>query len=149
MRIQLGTTLHKPLYDTLCLLFYIIFDCRLNSKLNAHSELQNSTHYSETESESESESESYVTTDGQSASLSWNKEPIWGLRPDFYYCQTVGGFVDVGRPIRREDGSVIYNCCWPSPAQSFSGPSPVFVNRETKPSKHNSGPILHSYNLYF
>jgi hypothetical protein len=40
-------------------------------------------------SESESESESYVTTDGQSASLCWNKAPIWGLRPDFYYCQTV------------------------------------------------------------
>jgi hypothetical protein len=32
----------------------------------------------------ESESESYVTTDGQSASLSWNKTPIWGLRPDFF-----------------------------------------------------------------
>jgi hypothetical protein len=30
------------------------------------------------------ESESYVTTDGQSASLSWNKVPIWGLRTDFY-----------------------------------------------------------------
>jgi hypothetical protein len=36
-----------------------------------------------------SESEPYVTTDGQSASLSWNKAPIWGLLPDFYYCQTV------------------------------------------------------------
>jgi hypothetical protein len=35
--------------------------------------------------ESESEPESYVTTDGQTASLSWNKTPIWGLRPDFYY----------------------------------------------------------------
>jgi hypothetical protein len=33
--------------------------------------------------ESESESESYVTTDGQSASLSSNKAPIWGFRPDF------------------------------------------------------------------
>jgi hypothetical protein len=31
-------------------------------------------------------SESYTTTDGQSASLSWNKAPIWGLRPDFYFC---------------------------------------------------------------
>jgi hypothetical protein len=31
-----------------------------------------------------SESESYVTTDGQSASLSWNKAPIWGIRPDFF-----------------------------------------------------------------
>jgi hypothetical protein len=28
-----------------------------------------------------------VTTDGPSASLSWNKAPIWGLWPDFYYCQ--------------------------------------------------------------
>jgi hypothetical protein len=34
------------------------------------------------------ESESYVSTDSQSASLSWNKAPIWGLRPDLYYCQT-------------------------------------------------------------
>jgi hypothetical protein len=29
-----------------------------------------------------SQSQNYVTTDGQSASLSWNKAPIWGLRPD-------------------------------------------------------------------
>jgi hypothetical protein len=35
------------------------------------------------------ESESYVTTDGQSASLSWNKAPTWGSRPDLYYCQTI------------------------------------------------------------
>jgi hypothetical protein len=28
-----------------------------------------------------------VTADGQSASLPWNKAPIWGLRPGFYYCQ--------------------------------------------------------------
>jgi hypothetical protein len=25
-------------------------------------------------------------TDGPSATPSWNKAPIWGLRPDFYYC---------------------------------------------------------------
>jgi hypothetical protein len=37
--------------------------------------------------------ESYVTTDGQSASLSWNKVPIWGLRPDFCYCQTLMGLL--------------------------------------------------------
>jgi hypothetical protein len=35
------------------------------------------------------QSQSYVTTDGQLASLSWNKAPIWGLRPDLFYCQTV------------------------------------------------------------
>jgi hypothetical protein len=37
--------------------------------------------------------ESYVTTDGQSPSLSWNKAPIWGLRPDFYYCQKFAGLL--------------------------------------------------------
>jgi hypothetical protein len=35
------------------------------------------------------------------------------------------GFVDVGRSLCREDGSVVYNCCWSSPVQSFSSPSPV------------------------
>jgi hypothetical protein len=39
------------------------------------------------------EPESYVMTDGQSASLSWNKAPIWGLRPDFYYWVTVAGLL--------------------------------------------------------
>jgi hypothetical protein len=42
---------------------------------------------------SESESESYVTTDDQSASLSWNKAPMCGLRPEFYYYQTVAGLL--------------------------------------------------------
>jgi hypothetical protein len=39
----------------------------------------------------QSQSQSYVTTDSQSASLSWNKASIWGLIPDHYYCQTVSG----------------------------------------------------------
>jgi hypothetical protein len=29
----------------------------------------------------------------------------------------------MGRSLWREDGSVVYNCCWSSPAQSFSGQS--------------------------
>jgi hypothetical protein len=37
--------------------------------------------------------QSYVTTDGQSVSLFWNEAPIWGLRPDFYYCQSVVGLL--------------------------------------------------------
>jgi hypothetical protein len=32
-----------------------------------------------------------LTTDDHSASLSWNKAPIWSLRPDLYCCQTVAG----------------------------------------------------------
>jgi hypothetical protein len=68
--------------------------------------------------------ESYVTTDGQSASVSWNKAPIWGLGPDFYYCQTVTGLLMWGT-LSQEDRSVVYNCSWSSPAQSLSGPRPV------------------------
>jgi hypothetical protein len=41
----------------------------------------------------ESRVESYITTDGQSASLSWHKAPVWVLRPDFYYCQTFVGLL--------------------------------------------------------
>jgi hypothetical protein len=32
-------------------------------------------------------------TDGQPASLSWNKAPFWGLQPDLYYCLTVAGLL--------------------------------------------------------
>jgi hypothetical protein len=39
------------------------------------------------------QSQSYVTTDGQPTSLSWNKAPIWGLRPDLDYCLTVAGLL--------------------------------------------------------
>jgi hypothetical protein len=69
--------------------------------------------------------ELYVTTDGQPASLSWNKAPIWGLRPDLYYLGESYGLVLVGLPLWREDGSVFYICCWPLPAQSFFGLSPL------------------------
>jgi hypothetical protein len=44
----------------------------------------------------ESESESSVTTDGQSASLSWCQAPIWDLQLDFYYCQTFAGLLTWG-----------------------------------------------------
>jgi hypothetical protein len=44
-----------------------------------------------------SRSQSYVTTDGQSASLSWYKVPVWGLRSDLYFCQTVAGLLMWGQ----------------------------------------------------
>jgi hypothetical protein len=39
------------------------------------------------------QSQSYITTDGQLASLSWCQAPIWGPRPNFYYSQTVAGLL--------------------------------------------------------
>jgi hypothetical protein len=63
---------------------------------------------------SESETETYVTTDGQSASLSWCQAPMWVLRPDTYYCLTVAGLLMLCVFFWREDGSAVCNCCWPS-----------------------------------
>jgi hypothetical protein len=71
----------------------------------------------------ESEPEPYVTTDSQSASLSWNKAPIWGLRSDINYCLTIT-VLFCGGPLWREDGSVSCICCWPTPVQSFLGLRP-------------------------
>jgi hypothetical protein len=48
-----------------------------------------------------------------------------GLTTRFLLLSDNYGFPGVGCSLWREDGSVVYNCCWPSPAQSFSGPSPV------------------------
>jgi hypothetical protein len=46
-----------------------------------------------TKSSSQSQSQSHVTTDDQSASLSWYKAPMWGLRADFYFCRAVADFL--------------------------------------------------------
>jgi hypothetical protein len=48
-----------------------------------------------------------------------------GLTTRFLLLSNSWGFVDVGRSLWREDGSVVYNCCWRSPAQSFSETSPL------------------------
>jgi hypothetical protein len=64
----------------------------------------------------QSEPQSYITTDGQSASLSWNKAPVWLLRPDLYYCQTFAGFLMWGTlSDKRTDPSFTIS---PGPRQS-------------------------------
>jgi hypothetical protein len=50
-------------------------------------------------------SEIYVTTDGQSANLSWCQAHIWGPKIIFLLLSHSCGFVDVGRPLCRENGS--------------------------------------------
>jgi hypothetical protein len=50
---------------------------------------------------------------------------LLGLTTRYLLLSDSCGFVDLGRPLWREDGSVVYNCSWSTPAQSFSNPSPV------------------------
>jgi hypothetical protein len=75
-------------------------------------------------------SSSYLTTDGQSASLIWYQATIWDPRPIFLslrgnYFQTFTDF-SMGSPLWWEDEPVIYfyKCYWALPALSLSGHSP-------------------------
>jgi hypothetical protein len=61
-------------------------------------------------------------TDWQSVSLGV-EHPLALMTRYLLLCDSYG-FVSVGRPLWRENGSVFCICCWPLPAQSFSGPSP-------------------------
>jgi hypothetical protein len=62
-------------------------------------------------------------TVGQSVNL--GVEPHLGLMTRYLLLFDSYVLVFVGRPLWREDGSVFCICCWPSPAQYFSGPSPL------------------------
>jgi hypothetical protein len=57
----------------------------------------------------QSQSQIHVTTDDQSASLSWNKAPIWGVRPDFHYCQTIAGLLIWGALSDERSGLSLTN----------------------------------------
>jgi hypothetical protein len=72
-----------------------------------------------------SQSQSYITTDGQSASLFWCQAPIWHPRPIFPLLSFIifRQFDDVGRPLWREVGSVVFSFCWASPALPSSDDS--------------------------
>jgi hypothetical protein len=50
-----------------------------------------------------------------------------GLRPEFFFLNwTLAVVVRIWLPLWREDGSVIYNGCWPSPAHSHLGLVTIF-----------------------
>jgi hypothetical protein len=73
-----------------------------------------------------SQSQSYFTT-GDFAPIrsSWQQAP-WDSRPVILFSNwTLEDIVLMKHHLWREDRSVVYNCCWPSSAQSFSGPRPV------------------------
>jgi hypothetical protein len=94
------STLHNSLANTLSL-FQPFPDNGFNSRDSSSSALKSSLNCGSLPTLFQlflrifpcSQSQSYVTADGQSASLSWCQAPIWGLRPDLHYCQTVAGFI--------------------------------------------------------
>jgi hypothetical protein len=63
---------------------------------------------------------SHVTTEDQSGLVS---RTHLGQKTRFLLLSDICWFFYIRRPLWREDGSVVYNCYWSSPAQSFSGSS--------------------------
>jgi hypothetical protein len=74
------------------------------------------------ESQIQTHTHSYFTTDGQSASVLMSNNHL-GPKVIFLLLRDYCKFVYVGRPLWRKEGSVIYMCGGPSPAQSFLGTS--------------------------
>jgi hypothetical protein len=68
------------------------------------------------------QSPSYRTTDRQSASLSWFQATI-RARDQFFFSVKLSldncRFLILWRPLWREDGSVIYCCCWSATVQDY------------------------------
>jgi hypothetical protein len=71
----------------------------------------------------QSMSQSYVTSDGQSVSMSWCQTSIWGLWPDFITVSPLW-VCWLKRHLLLEDEYVVYNCCWSSLAHSLLVLSP-------------------------
>jgi hypothetical protein len=98
---------------------------------------------------SQSQSQSYFTTGGLPPSSSFWRQAPWDSRPAFFQLK-LGVIALMKHPPWREDGSVFYNCCRPSPAKSFSGPSPAglmttfdCLRFETLPAWWASSPYLY------
>jgi hypothetical protein len=91
----------------------------------------------------------YATTGGQSVSLSWCQALHMGPKTRSFLLSDSFLFVDVRSPFLRENGSAVYNCFWPSPAQSFSGSIPAgFMTKfyslrfETPPTWRARSPVF-------
>jgi hypothetical protein len=97
-----------------------------------------------------SQSQSYVTTGSQSVSLSvLVSSTHLRLTTRFLLLWDSCRSVDMGHSLWLENGSAIYNCCWSSPAQSFSTQSPgglvtyFTVRFETPPTWMARSPYLY------
>jgi hypothetical protein len=87
-------------------------------------------------------------------SLSWQQAPWDSWCSNFIFQLNACGYSPYVHPLWQEDGSVIYNCCWFSPAQAFSGQSPMgpmttfyYLKFETPPTWMARSPYLYSPGL--
>jgi hypothetical protein len=87
---------------------YAVILLKRDSAVTLYNTSNSSMYTVATSHESSNKSQSYVTPDGQSASLSRWQAPISDLRSNFFLFDSCA-FVDVGRPLWRKDGSVFYN----------------------------------------
>jgi hypothetical protein len=98
----------------------------------------------------QSQSQSYITTNGQSVLVSGTHlGPVTNFSPSlFNYFLDSCGFVDVGRALWREVGSVVFSYCRASQALPFSNLSPtVWLNWTTSP--RYMAPARISQKIYF
>jgi hypothetical protein len=99
---------------------------------------------------SKSKSKSKLCYDRQSVGQSFLVSSTHlGLKTRFFLLSQSCWFVDVGRSLWRENGSAVYIGCWPSSAQSFSGPSfgglltIICLRSETPPTWRATSPFLY------
>jgi hypothetical protein len=88
-----------------------------------------------------SQSQSYITADGQPASLSWNKAPIWGLRPDLDYCLTVAGLLVWGAHSDERSGPhgwLVTNIIWLLLYTVTNSKYYLLMSKSVLASKHSS-----------
>jgi hypothetical protein len=110
-------------------------------------------------SKSKSDS-SYVSTDGQSASLSWCQAPISGSRSNICYCQTVAGLllwgnlsdertglsfqITAGLRPRRHSRALVPRDSWPYFTVSYSRlPEPAGQGPRIYIPQEQGGPAIH------
>jgi hypothetical protein len=76
-------------------------------------------------------------------------KPPLSLKTRFLLLSDISGFIDVGCPLWREDGSVFYNCCRSSPAQSFSGTSPTGLMTRFYCLRFETRPTCRARSIFF
>jgi hypothetical protein len=84
----------------------------------------------------------YFATDGQTASLSWCRAPIWGPCPDLYYCRIFAVFM-LSRPLWREGDSAIDSCNLLSSPKSRRTDDHILLSHTRLPQPEGPGPCIY------